>query len=486
MWSLLIAIFGGGLAVLGFPPFGLGFLTVPAVAILLLALRRAPSALIASLVGAAYGVIFFGLLMWWITRTEAIALLALIISQSVFVAGFGWFAYRKRNLPLWTWTAAITGGWALMELLRGLMPVGGLAWGGLGYSLAGYAPARGAAAFIGVAGWSLVIVATAAAAVHLIDEEGNRRLILWPVGLWVVLLGIGWAWPAVADGPPLRVTVVQGNSPCVERCAGDRVAIYENHLRLTRDLAPDSADLVIWGESATGFSADPLTNPAVEEAIRVEANRIGSYFLIGGDRPVGDENFVNANMLFDPTGAYVGEYNKRHPVPFGEYVPWRAVFGLIPATNRVPLDMLRGDGPVVFDVGEGTIGSVISFEGSFSRYTRDHVRDGAGLMVVATNERSYGVGPAADQLIDMTRMHAAENGIDLVQAAITGKSAIIIDGGVIYDVTDLYTEEVISGTVHFRTGSRTLSNLLGDWLSTVAVSALLISLVYARLNPVGE
>ncbi|NNC92498.1 MAG: apolipoprotein N-acyltransferase, partial [Acidimicrobiia bacterium] len=253
-----------------------------------------------------------------------------------------------------------------------------------------------------------------------------------------------------------------------------------------RDLAPGSADLVIWGESATGFSADPLTNPAVEEAIRVEANRIGSYFLIGGDRPVGDENFVNANMLFDPTGAYVGEYDKRHPVPFGEYVPWRTVFGLIPATNRVPLDMLRGDGPVVFDLGEGSIGSVISFEGSFSRYTRDHVRDGAGLMVVATNERSYGVGPAADQLIDMTRMHAAENGIDLVQAAITGKSAIVTGGGVIDGVTDLYTEEVISGTVHFRTGGRTLSNLLGDWLSAVAVAALLILLVYARLNPFGE
>ena len=65
------------------------------------------------------------------------------------------------------------------------------------------------------------------------------------------------------------------------------------------------------------------------------------------------------------------------------------------------------------------------------------------------------------------------------------KVAIVTAGGAIYDVTDLYTEDVISGTVHFRSGGRTLSNLLGDWPSTLAAAALLVSLVYARLNPVG-
>lgn len=483
MLPLLIAVAAGALAVLGFPPFGLGFLTVPAVAMLLIALRRSASGRIAVLAGAAYGATFFGLLMWWIVRTEAIALLALVISQAAFLALFGWFAHRLRDLRLLGWTVAVTGGWALMETLRGLLPVGGLTWGGLGYSLAGYAPARGAAAFIGVAGWSLVIVMTAAVAVHLVERRGDRRIILWPLSIWVLLLGVGWIWPAVADGPALRVTVVQGNTPCVEHCAGDRVAIYENHLRITRTLSPGSADLVVWGESATGFSTDPLINPEVAEAIELEAGRINAHFLVGGDRPIGSDHFVNANMLFDSNGSYVGEYNKRHPVPFGEYVPWRPVFGLIPATSRVPRDMLRGEGPVVFEVGEGTLGSVISFEGSFSRYTRDHVREGARLMVVATNERSYGIGPAADQLIDMTRMHAAENGIDLVQAAITGKSAIITDGGEITAVTGLYTEDVISGTVHYGTGRRTLSNLWGDWPATLAVAALVLSLAYRRMKP---
>ncbi|MDF1594759.1 MAG: apolipoprotein N-acyltransferase [Acidimicrobiia bacterium] len=483
MVSFVVALLAALVAVLAFPPFGLGFLALPAAVLLLWALRRAPSALVAALSAAGYGIAFFGFLMWWISRTEPIALLALVVTESLFLTGMGWFVYRQRRLPLWSWTAAIAGGWALMEILRGWMPVGGLQWGGLGYALAPYAPARGAAALIGASGWSVVIVMTAAVAVGIFEGRARRVWMLPPLSLWVVLLSAGALWPAVADGPSLRVTVVQGSTPCVEHCAGDRLAIYENHLRLTQTLPAGSADLVVWGESATGYATDPLLEPTVGASIADEATRIGAYFLVGGDRPIGDDHFVNANMLFDATGAYLGEYNKRQPVPFGEYVPWRSVFGLIPATDRVPRDMLRGTGPVVFDLGPGSIGSVISFEGSFARHTREHVRDGARLMVVTTNERSYGLGPAADQLIDMTRMHAAENGIDLVQAAITGKSAIITGGGEITAVTPLYEEAVISETVRFRSSGRTLVNLWGDWVSILAVAALVVSLVWSRLEP---
>jgi apolipoprotein N-acyltransferase len=79
-------------------------------------------------------------------------------------------------------------------------------------------------------------------------------------------------------------------------------------------------------------------------------------------------------------------------------------------------------------------------------------------------------------------MHAAENGIDLVQAAITGKSAIITDGGEIAEITELYEEAVISGTVRFRSSGRTLSGLWGNWVSVVAVAALVASLGWTRLS----
>ncbi len=105
-------------------------------------------------------------------------------------------------------------------------------------------------------------------------------------------------------------------------------------------------------------------------------------------------------------------------------------------------------GPVVFDLGDGLkMGSVISFEGGFSRYPRQHVEEGANFIVIATNEASYGTTPGSDQFIGMTRMRAAELGLDVVHAAVTGKSAFIDAGGGLSPTTGLGTQEVLYGGV---------------------------------------
>jgi apolipoprotein N-acyltransferase len=369
-----------------------------------------------------------------------------------------------------------------MEFLRARWPVGGLTWAGLGFGLAPYDWARGAAAWIGASGWTVVIVGVAALLLDRIQHRQGRAWIAGSVGLAVLLL-LGLLYPATAQGAALEVTIVQGNSPCPrDHCAGEREQIFDAHLRLTRTIEPGTADLVVWAESSTGFSTDPLLNPSYAELIGEEARRIGAFFLIGGDRPLDDGHFVNANMLFGPDGRYLGEYNKQHAVPFGEYVPWRSVFGRIPATDRVPRDMVPGSGPVVFDLGPGTIGSVISFEGAFARYLREHVQAGAELLVVTTNESSYGVGPAADQLIGMTRMHAAANGVDLVQAAVTGRSVIITNGGELPEATPLYEEAVLDGVVRFRQSGPTLYTRWGDWLQIMLAAAATVLVVVRRLR----
>jgi apolipoprotein N-acyltransferase len=186
--------------------------------------------------------------------------------------------------------------------------------------------------------------------------------------------------------------------------------------------------LVVWPEGSTGSTnADPVLNEGIREAIAAEARRLGSRMVIGGDRVLSEADWINANVYFDSDGEIVGEYRKQHPVPFGEYIPLRPLFDWIPALERVPRDMIRGDGAVLIE----EVGSVISWEGGFSRYALETRRAGAEVIIVNTNTASYGIAPTSDIWIGMTRMRAVELGVPIIHAAVTGKSTVIdVDGSV--------------------------------------------------------
>jgi apolipoprotein N-acyltransferase len=182
----------------------------------------------------------------------------------------------------------------------------------------------------------------------------------------------------------------------------------------------------------------------------------------------------------------VGEYRKRHPVPFGEYVPARHLFGWIPDLSRVPRDMIRGDGPVLFDLDGVAFGSVISFESSFARYSREHVRAGADLLVVATSQASYPFSHASDQLIGMTRMRSAELGVDVIHGSVTGRSVFITDGGVLGEPTGLAEITSLRGVVQSRSDGLTVYARLGDWVQLVGLAWLVDRWVRAGLRRSGR
>ena len=483
MMPVLLGALGGLLLWAAFPPWGLGALVFVAPVPLLIGVRRATSGRQAALVGLVFGFAFFGPLLEWITEMGIIAWAPLVLVESLFPAVFAWMLFRARRRPDWQWMAFVIGGWSLTELARSFLPVGGFTWGWLGYAVSGFAGARGAAQWIGVSGWTVLAMGVAGGLALWFDD---RRGVTWAAGAAIgviVLLGAGSLWPAAADGESLQVALVQGNSPCpAERCANERQQITQSHLDLTRSLSAGVFDLVVWPESSTGYATDPSTNPEVAGRITAEAVRLGSYMLVGGDRPVDEDHFANVNLLIDPAGRIVGEYLKTHPVPFGEYIPWRSVFGWTQNFRAAPRDMVRGEGPVVFSTEWGSLGSVISFEGAFARIMRGPVRDGAGLLVVATNNSSYGLGPASDQFIGMTRMHASALGVDVIHAALTGASTIITDNGTVGPISGLFSAEILTGEVRVRSSGNTLYTTLGEWPYVLAILWLLVAFVAPSRN----
>ncbi len=476
---LVAAVAAGLLLVLGFPPFEWTLPAWAGLTGLVWLLATAPSARVARWSAYLFAVAFFGVLLWWLSEVELLAFYPLVLLQAApwIIVGAAVFGARDASASIQV--LAASGGVALAEFIRLRWPYGGFPWGAPGLTVSS-TPLRPSAQWIGSSGWTVVLIAVATVVVLWVRGRIDVRVPLAAVGAVALVAVAGNVWPAVPDGPERSVTIVQGNSPCPgTRCPNERTLIFESHLALTAELATGSADLIVWPESSTGAVTDPVQFPAIGDLIGAQARRIGSMVLVGGDRDAGPENFINANVVFDEGGDIVAEYRKRHPVPFGEYVPLRALLDWIPALDRVPRDMLPGNEPVVFDLDGVPFASVISYEGAFARYEREAVREGAAFIVVATNEASYGETPASDQLLAISRMRAAEFGIDIVHAAVTGRSAIVHADGRIEGLTDLYERAVVEGVVSARAAGPTLYTRWGDWVQILAMLAYL-ALVAAR------
>ena len=474
MTPIAAALLSALLLVAAFPPIGLGALGLVAPMPWLFALRRVERLSHALGVGFLIGFVFFGVTLRWVMVIGAVAWLPLTIWLAATMAVASGVIWSFRLWPPTRWWLITTGVVVLWELVRATFPFGGFPWGQIGYAVGSVPGFIGAVQWIGPSGWTVLSVALSAGAILLFEDRNNWRMFVDPVVVGLLLAIAGGLFAPSADGTELRVAVIQGNSPCPgTRCQNENQRIYESHLELTRTLTEGARDLVVWAENSTGPPFDPLSNPQVASQLADEAARIEAYLLVSGTRieGVGPDEFLNVNMLWDRNGRFVGEYAKRHPVPFGEYVPLRATLDFIPQLERVPRDMVRGAGPVVFDTPDGPIGSVISFEGAFSRIVRSEAQEGARLMIVATNEASFGTGPASDQLIALVKVNAAAIGQDVVHAAITGKSTVIRANGTVGETTELFTRDLLLDRVAFREAGPTIYTRFGDWLLLVAIAA---------------
>ncbi len=468
-----------------FPPLGWAPLAFLAPVPFFLAIRRVERPLMAIALGFAWGAAFFGLLLSWLMVLGVVAWFPLAILMGSFTAVFAFWIWTFRLWPGWRWWLIAVGGWTVMEWVRGRFPFGGFPWGDIGYPAAGLPGASGSVQWIGPSGWTVLVVGVAAGLALVIESRKEWRLVVDPTVVTILVILGGFLFPPVAGAQVWRTAIVQGSSPCPQvRCQNENKRIYERHMELTRSIPAGAVDFVVWPENSTGTPYDPESNPAVEAEIIDQAQRLDAYILISGTRLVGDSEFLNVNVLYSPQGVKVGEYLKRHPVPFGEFVPMRSLLNFVPQLDQVPRDMVRGTDPVVFPTEFGELGSVISFEGSFARSVRSSARAGADLMIVTTNTSSFGVSAASDQAIGMVRVNAAAIGLDTVYASITGKSTFIKADGSVGNRTEILQETVTYGNAQFSDGTETIWVRFGDWLAFLAMAGLVVGL--AVPGPKGE
>ena len=146
--------------------------------------------------------------------------------------------------------------------------------------------------------------------------------------------------------------------------------------------------------------------------------------------------------------------------------------------------MIRGDGQKIFMVNDTRISTVISFEGSFQRYIRNSVKNGAELIVILTNQASYGESGMSDQFILMSRANAISNERPIVHAAITGKSAFIDHRGKVISKTELFETVTLNGKLETMQ-SETPYSKYGNYLNYIFIIFGAIVFFKKIIRPVG-
>lgn len=88
---------------------------------------------------------------------------------------------------------------------------------------------------------------------------------------------------------------------------------------------------------------------------------------------VGSEGsqFRNPAVLWGPDGQRVDRYEKQHRVPFGEYIPGRALLERVTdLTALVPRDAVVGDLPILSLAGLGLV--AFGAAAAFRRRQKEH------------------------------------------------------------------------------------------------------------------
>jgi len=446
------------------PPADAGAVAFVGFIPLLWALRGAPPRR-GALLGFVFGLVYYGILVSWLLLFGVIAWLPLVVAQAAYAALFGLLlpTLWRDDRPVRSALAAAAL-WTALDWARGAWPLGGFTWGGFGYTQHGSGFLLPLASLTGVWGPTFVVVLVNGLLLGALDRARSKPRTT--AALVAVALAAATAFAIVplptAAGPRLDVAVVQGNVPrelaSQRYLQSDVVAL--NHMRLHQQLRSNPPDLAVWPENA--LDEDPVTDAALGAQVSTAIRAVGAPTIVGAVTDAPGDHFYNQALFYSGRGDLLARYTKIHLVPFGEYVPLRRYLGWVEQLRAVPRDLIPGHEITLFDVKGVEVATPICFENTTPNLFRTFVDRGANLVVVGTNDSSFLLTVASKEHVIMSQVRAAENARWIVQAAISGESAIVDPRGRVVARTGLFVPAILRYDVPTST-ARTLYTRLGDW-----------------------
>ncbi|QQR69043.1 MAG: apolipoprotein N-acyltransferase [Alphaproteobacteria bacterium] len=459
MGAPLSCLLAGILAALSLPPFHLVPVLALAFPLFLIRLAQADSKKQAFVLGWAFGFGYFVAGLYWIGHALAVDIGRFWWLMPFAVAGLPCVLAVYIGLIAVIWHV-LTGGadkqkgvaaclvwavlWMLAESLRGAAFTG-FPWNIVAVSWLGFLPVAQSVAVIGGLGLGMLTVALASLPAAMLGRGWDRRLAMPSMALGVMLfMGLAaWGQSRLDQGAGLADTTTKlrlvqpGFHPIVaeatESSRAQRNTRFQSLLKLTASLPREVLDpngpWVIWPETAVPFFMDQDLQLRLEIA---SVTPPGRAVLTGvptekHTMQEGGRIFYNSLYAVDSNGAILARYHKSHLVPFGEYVPGRAVlsrFIPIEAIATGATDFSPGPGPVTMRLpGLPPFSPLICYESIFDGGLVDPA-DRPEWLLNITNDSWYGYSTGPWQHLSLARLRAMEQGLPLVRVATNGVSVV--------------------------------------------------------------
>jgi len=488
--AALSALVSGALYALSFAPGPLPGWLLPIWQIALLAVLirlcdQADASGQAARLGWLFGLSGFGTGLYWLfislhtyghlaAPLAAAGVAALAAALALFPALTCWTARRLSSGPVakgsstmghaLLWAAA----WTLAEWLRGTLFTG-MPWLNAGYAhadgpLAGWTPVLGV---YGVA----FLAAFAAAAISLLRRAGAPARRPAALTLIVALTGLGlkqiaWSTP---HGEPLEVRLVQGNIDQGDKFdpARTQAGIVQHLEQAALPPVPGASEprLIVLPETIMPSFQHRIA-PEVWQAWHDLARSKNATVIMGA--PLHDRRGRQTNSVIGITGAtslaelQSGDnrlrYDKRHLVPFGEFIP--PGFRWFVNAMQIPLgDFDRGgERQPPFAVADQRVAPNICFEDVFGEELLPALHPGpdgapgATILVNVSNLGWFGDSWALRQHLQIARVRAMETGRPMLRATNTGTTAAIAPNGRVLIQADPLAARVVGLPVQGMTG----------------------------------
>lgn len=241
---------------------------------------------------------------------------------------------------------------------------------------------------------------------------------------------------------------------------------FENYINLTRSQPLDNVNMVIWGETASPYALD-RDSSALKQIMSAIPSR--GYLTTGQirheDNYYGGWNVYNSSLIIDNKGTIKDFYDKKHLVPFGEYIPlreWLPDF-IKPVANIIGT-LHPGKGHKIININSlPPMGILICYEIIFPHQIFNP-QEKPQVILNLTNDGWYGVSSGPYQHFISAQLRAVEEGITIIRSAGSGISGLIDYRGKILNQTPLAQKTILDVSLPKILTTETLYNTLGNTL----------------------